>query len=87
MINNYLFLTLLSQKLQWSYKIAIIMIICNLISFGIGRYAIQQRSTEASISILGIKGLGLPELLATTSLGHVIGAGTIIGLRSIGIII
>ncbi|NES69822.1 MAG: hypothetical protein F6K24_33720 [Okeania sp. SIO2D1] len=29
---------------------------------------------------------GLPELLATTSLGHVIGAGTILGLRSQGII-
>nr|YP_009122246.1 photosystem I reaction center subunit PsaK [Vertebrata lanosa]AJH66004.1 photosystem I reaction center subunit PsaK [Vertebrata lanosa] len=65
----------------WSAKIAAVMIICNLLSIGIGRYAIKMRSLGPSL--LGIEGLGLPELLATTSLGHVIGAGAILGLRSI----
>nr|YP_009399265.1 photosystem I reaction center subunit X [Kapraunia schneideri]ARW68871.1 photosystem I reaction center subunit X [Kapraunia schneideri] len=68
----------------WSIKIAIIMIFCNLLSVGIGRYAIAVRSLGPSIPILGLEGLGLPELLATTSLGHVIGAGVILGLKSIG---
>nr|YP_010203991.1 photosystem I subunit X [Ahnfeltia fastigiata]UAT97674.1 photosystem I subunit X [Ahnfeltia fastigiata]UAT97878.1 photosystem I subunit X [Ahnfeltia fastigiata] len=68
----------------WSTKVAIVMIICNLISIAIGRYAIQVRGLGPSIPILGIDGFGLPELLATTSLGHVIGAATIIGLSSIG---
>nr|YP_009399880.1 photosystem I reaction center subunit X [Tolypiocladia glomerulata]ARW69699.1 photosystem I reaction center subunit X [Tolypiocladia glomerulata] len=67
----------------WSAKIAIIMIICNLFSIGIGRYAIKIRGLGPSIPVLGLEGLGLPELLATTSLGHIIGAGTILGLRSI----
>lgn len=67
----------------WSAKIAIIMIICNVLSVGIGRYAIKVRSLGPSIPLLGLEGLGIPELLATTSLGHVIGAGTILGLRSI----
>nr|YP_009294475.1 photosystem I subunit X [Asparagopsis taxiformis]AOM65958.1 photosystem I subunit X [Asparagopsis taxiformis] len=70
----------------WSIQIAIIMIICNLIAIFIGRYAIQVRGLGPSIPIFGLEGLGLPELLATTSLGHMIGAGTIIGLSSIGII-
>nr|QCI05634.1 photosystem I reaction center subunit X [Cryptopleura ramosa] len=70
----------------WSAQIAIIMIICNLFCIAIGRYAIKIRGLGPSIPILGVKGLGLSELLATTSLGHVIGAGTIIGLKSIGII-
>nr|YP_009332751.1 photosystem I reaction center subunit X [Membranoptera weeksiae]AHZ94763.1 photosystem I reaction center subunit X [Membranoptera weeksiae] len=85
---NYipLFLAFISEKPAWSVKIAIIMIICNLISLVIGRYAIKTRSFVPSIPILGLEGLGLPELLATTSLGHIMGAGTIIGLRSIGII-
>lgn len=71
---------------SWSIQIAIIMIICNLLCIGIGRYAIKTRALGPSIPILGIEGLGLPELLATTSLGHVIGAATIIGLKSIGIL-
>nr|YP_009395543.1 photosystem I reaction center subunit X [Vertebrata isogona]ARW64631.1 photosystem I reaction center subunit X [Vertebrata isogona] len=66
---------------MWSAKIAAVMIICNLLTIGIGRYAIKMRS--AGPSSLGIEGLGLPELLATTSLGHIIGAGTILGLKSI----
>lgn len=78
---------ILSAYSSWSFKVSLVMIISNLISIGIGRYAIEVRSTGASIPILGAKGFGLPELLATTSLGHIIGAGTVIGLRSIGIVI
>jgi len=84
-MNTTIFLQI-SQTSQWSLQIAIIMIICNLLCIAIGRYAIQIRGLGPSISILGSEGLGLPELLATTSLGHVIGAGTIIGLRSKGFI-
>nr|YP_009393883.1 photosystem I reaction center subunit X [Polysiphonia sertularioides]ARW62445.1 photosystem I reaction center subunit X [Polysiphonia sertularioides] len=68
---------------MWSAKIAAVMIICNLLSIGIGRYSIKVRGLGPSIPLLGLEGLGLPELLATTSLGHVIGAGAILGLRSI----
>nr|YP_009391197.1 photosystem I reaction center subunit X [Dipterocladia arabiensis]ARW59341.1 photosystem I reaction center subunit X [Dipterocladia arabiensis] len=83
---NILFTLHMTEKTNWSLQIAIIMVICNLISILIGRYAIKTRSVKPSIPISGLEGLGLPELLATTSLGHIIGAGTIIGLRSIGII-
>lgn len=67
----------------WSAKVGLVMTICNLISIGIGRYAIKVRGLGPSIPISGLDGLGLPELLATTSLGHVIGAGAILGLKSI----
>jgi photosystem I subunit X len=33
---------------------------------------------------IGLKGFGIPELLATTSFGHILGAGMILGLRSTG---
>nr|QOS04659.1 photosystem I subunit X [Sarcopeltis skottsbergii] len=85
-MDTNILLTITPYTATWSPKIAIIMIICNFISIGIGRYAIQVRGLGPSIPILGLQGFGLPELLATTSLGHVIGAGTIIGLSSIGII-
>jgi photosystem I subunit X len=77
----------LTQSATWSTQIAIIMISCNILAIGIGRYAIQVRNLGPSIPIAGLEGFGLTELLATTSLGHLIGAGTILGLRSTGIII
>ena len=76
-------LEIISLNEIWSLKISAIMRVSNLISIGIGRYAIKVRGLGPSIPMLGLEGLGLPELLATTSLGHVIGAGTIIGLKTI----
>nr|QCI05310.1 photosystem I reaction center subunit X [Compsothamnion thuyoides] len=85
-MNIYIYTALISQNYKWSLQIALIMIICNLLCIGLGRYAIKIRGLGPSIPIAGLQGLGLPELLATTSLGHILGAGTIIGLTSIGII-
>lgn len=69
---------------SWTISTAIIMIFCNIACIGLGRYAIEIRGLGPSIPIIGFKGLGLPELLATTSLGHIIAAGIIIGLKSLG---
>nr|YP_009628918.1 photosystem I reaction center subunit X [Balbiania investiens]QBX88701.1 photosystem I reaction center subunit X [Balbiania investiens] len=77
----------LTQNATWSTQVASIMISCNILAIGIGRYAIQVRNLGPSIPIAGLEGFGLTELLATTSLGHLIGAGTILGLRSTGVII
>lgn len=76
----------LSETPAWSAKIALIMITCNLVCIGVGRYAIQVRGLGPSLPLRGLKGFGLPELLATASLGHVVGAGVILGLSSIGIL-
>nr|YP_009589223.1 photosystem I subunit X [Corallina ferreyrae]QBL75739.1 photosystem I subunit X [Corallina ferreyrae] len=79
-------LTLIPSTTSWSAQISIIMIISNLIAIIIGRYAIQVRGLGPSIPISGMAGFGLTELLATTSLGHVLGAGAILGLHGIGLI-
>nr|QCI05539.1 photosystem I reaction center subunit X [Crouania attenuata] len=71
---------------NWSIQTSFIMIVSNLISIAIGRYAIKVRGLGPSITAFGLQGFGIPELLATTSLGHVIGAGAIIGLSTIGVI-
>jgi len=70
----------------WSLQVAIIMLASNLLVMIIGRYAIQVRGLGPSIPLAGFKGFGLPELLATTSLGHIIGAGIIIGASNTGLI-
>nr|YP_009500322.1 photosystem I subunit X [Gracilariopsis heteroclada]AXE43484.1 photosystem I subunit X [Gracilariopsis heteroclada] len=83
-MNIQIFIALAEYIPSWSIPKAIIMLVCNLLCIGLGRYAIQVRGLGPSIPILGLKGLGLPELLATTSLGHIIGVGAIIGLNSLG---
>nr|ARO91207.1 photosystem I reaction center subunit X [Flintiella sanguinaria] len=72
--------------ISWSFQVGIIMLICNLLAVLIGRYAIQVRGLGPALPVAGIEGFGLPELIATTSLGHILGAGTIIGLSSSGLI-
>ena len=79
-------LAIIPHTSSWSPQTAIIMIVCNLICIIVGRYAIQVRGLGPSIPVLGQESFGLPELLATTSLGHVIGAATIIGLSTVGAI-
>nr|YP_009296847.1 photosystem I subunit X [Bangiopsis subsimplex]AOM66190.1 photosystem I subunit X [Bangiopsis subsimplex]ARO90449.1 photosystem I reaction center subunit X [Bangiopsis subsimplex] len=71
---------------SWSLQTATIMVTCNLLVMAIGRYAIQVRGLGPSIPLAGLKGFGLPELLATASLGHIIGAGVILGGSSVGLI-
>lgn len=85
-MNTIILLTIIPNTSAWSLQHALIMIICNLICIGIGRYAIKVRGLGPEIPLVGLKEFGLPELLATTSLGHAIGAGAIIGLSSIGIL-
>nr|WDA99061.1 photosystem I subunit X [Gronococcus sybilensis] len=79
---------LFSSNIYWNPSIAVIMIISNLLTIILGRYTIQVRATQPSMPISpNLGGLGLPELLATMSLGHIIGAGTILGLMNMGVIV
>nr|YP_009313255.1 Photosystem I reaction center subunit X [Dichotomaria marginata]SCW21509.1 Photosystem I reaction center subunit X [Dichotomaria marginata] len=86
-MNTQTILALVNQNVGWSTKIALIMILCNILTIAAGRYAIQVRNLGTSISIAGLEEFGVTELLATTSLGHIIGAGTILGLKSTGFLI
>nr|WP_150109866.1 photosystem I reaction center subunit PsaK [Geitlerinema sp. PCC 7407] len=74
---------------SWSPSVAIVMIVCNLLAIVIGRYAIQKRGVGPSLPVelpALFTGFGLPELLATTSFGHLLGAGAILGLANAGVL-
>jgi photosystem I subunit X len=78
-----------ARTLEWSPNIAIVMIAANLVAIAIGRYAIQRRGVGPSlpVKVPGLfEGFGVPELLATTSFGHILGAGIILGLSNAGIL-
>lgn len=74
---------------EWSYKVALIMIVCNLFVLFIGKYAIQKPGTGPALPVglpLVFEGFGLPELLAVGSLGHILGAGMILGMGNAGLL-
>lgn len=74
---------------EWSPSVGIVMIISCLFAVAIGRFAIQKKGVGPKLPVQGpalFDGFGLPELLATLSFGHILGAGVILGLSNAGIL-
>ncbi len=77
------------STVDWNSSVAIIMILCNAFAIIVGRYAIQKPGQGPDLPVPKPEvwdRFGLPELLATTSLGHILGAGIILGLGNAGIL-
>lgn len=73
----------------WSPKVALVMISCNLFVISIGRFVIKNPGQGPALPFklpLLFEGFGMPELLATTSLGHILGAGMILGMANAGLL-
>jgi photosystem I subunit 10 len=79
--------TSIPTSVEWSPKVAIVMIICNIIAIAFGKATIQKPSVGPALpspALFG--GFGLGALLGTTSFGHVLGAGAILGLARLGVL-
>jgi photosystem I subunit 10 len=73
------------DTLSWSPKVAVVMIVCNIIAIAIGKFTIKYPSVGPAMpSPEMFGGMGLGAVLGTTSLGHILGAGTILGLAYLG---
>lgn len=73
----------------WGVSTAIVMIVCNLIAVVIGRFAIANPGGGPDLPVGKpdlFRNFNLPELLATMSFGHILGAGAILGLTNAGAI-
>ena len=71
----------------WSPTVAIVMIVCNVIAIAIGKTTLPNPSVGTSLPMPEMfGGMGWPALLATTSLGHIIGIATLVLLSSYGIV-
>nr|UNJ15675.1 photosystem I subunit X [Cyanidiaceae sp.] len=73
-------------NIPWNSTVFIIINVSNIMAIIIGRYSIKVRGLKPSIAISQAREFGVPELLATMSLGHIIGVGTIIGLKALNFI-
>ncbi len=73
--------------IQWSPKVAIVMIACNIVAIAFGKFTIAKPSEgpELPASFM-FGGMGLGALLGTTSFGHLIGVGVILGLANAGVL-
>ncbi len=72
----------------WGFNTALVMIICNLVAVAIGRFAIAQPGGGPDLPVGKpdlFRNFNLPELLATFSFGHILGAGMILGLTNAGV--
>ncbi|MDJ0600051.1 MAG: photosystem I reaction center subunit PsaK [Crocosphaera sp.] len=71
--------------IEWNPKIAMIMIVCNIFAIAVGKFTIAKPSEGPGLpSPQMFGGMGLGALLGTTSFGHILGAGVILGLSSTG---
>jgi photosystem I subunit X len=76
-----------APTLQWSPLVGLTMIICNVIAIALGKFTIKYPNAKPempSASMFG--GFGLPAVIGTTCLGHIIGAGAILGLNRLGVL-
>jgi photosystem I subunit X len=86
--------TLLTQSLAvapatitWSPKVALVMIVCNVIAIAIGKATIKQPNVGLQLPNAAMfGGLSHGAMLGTTSLGHLLGFGAILGLASRGVL-
>ena len=86
-MNHDLLLAIVPQTTEWSVKTCFLMVLSNIVCIVAGRYVIEVKGTGPSLPLSGtFSNFGLPELLATTSLGHIVGCGAILGLGYIGLL-
>lgn len=88
MIHFDLFLAAaMPHTMVWNVNVGITMVICNIVAIAIGKFSIQQQNAGPQLPMsMFFGGMGLPALLATTSLGHILGAGVILGLANVGVL-
>ncbi|MEL6493612.1 MAG: photosystem I reaction center subunit PsaK [Cyanobacteria bacterium J06623_7] len=73
------------NTVSWSPKVAFVMIACNIVAIAFGKFTMKNLGAGPQLpspTLFG--GMGVPALLGTTSLGHLLGAGMILGLANAG---
>ncbi|MEA5469977.1 photosystem I reaction center subunit PsaK [Spirulina sp. 06S082] len=87
MTNLILLAAAVPTTVAWSPKVAVVMVVCNILAIAIGKATIQNPSEGPALPMPEMfGGMGLPALLGTTSFGHVIGCGVILALGSLGVL-
>lgn len=80
-------LAMAPATIAWSPKVALVMIICNVIAIAIGKATIKQPGVGLQLPNAAMfGGMSHGAMLGTISLGHIFGMGAIQGLASRGVL-
>lgn len=80
-------LAIAPASVSWSPKVALVMVICNVIAIAIGKATIKQQNVGLQLpSAAMFGGFSHGAMLGTLSLGHIIGIGAIQGLAARGVL-
>jgi photosystem I subunit 10 len=72
---------------DWSITTGIVMVLCNVVAIAFGKYTISKQNEGPALpSSEMFGGMGVGALLGTTSFGHILGAGVILGLQNAGVL-
>lgn len=80
-------LAIAPASITWSPKVALVMIVCNVIAIAIGKATIKQPNVGLQLpnsAMFG--GMSHGAMLGTLSFGHLLGMGAILGLASRGVV-
>ncbi|PAX60295.1 photosystem I reaction center subunit PsaK [Brunnivagina elsteri] len=77
--------TAAATPLEWSPTVGGIMVFCNILAIAFAKSSIKIPNAPPAMPASNLfGGFGLPAVLASTSFGHILGIGVILGLHSIG---
>jgi len=80
-------LAIAPASISWSPKVALVMIVCNVIAIVIGKATIKQPNVGLQLPNAAMfGGLSHGAMLGTLSLGHLLGIGAIQGLATRGVL-
>ena len=82
----HLFAVASPETFSWSPKVGLLMVLCNIFAIFLGSKIFQAGQGTQLPNPKYFGGLGLEALVATTSLGHVIGFGVILGVGAAGLL-
>lgn len=83
MLNTPL-LAVAERAVDWSPSVAVVMIVCNVVAIAIGRATISQKNVGPAPTTFA--GMSLAALVGSACLGHILGAGAILGLSNVGVL-
>ena len=81
------FFAMAPSTFSWSPKVALVMIVCNVLAIAVGKATIKHPNVGAELpnpAFFG--GMSHAALLGTTSLGHLLGIGAIQGMAARGML-
>jgi len=76
---------IIPTTVPWYPRVAMVMIIANIFAVLLGKLVIKNPVAQPPLPVpIMFGGMGWSELLATMSLGHILGLGAILGLANMG---